>query len=122
MAAQKLTRGRFVQIIIMLSLLVTAFIWRTIDHSSMIDLNCTSDEECTFYVNNVRFHVNIEGDKIYVIGSESGWEIKEVSNAQIRKNDSKAWLFNSVDKLQPLTFKLEKKSENIQEQIRIRSR
>ncbi|UPQ86779.1 hypothetical protein [Vibrio sinaloensis] len=55
MAAEKLTRGRFVQIIIMLTLLVSAFFWRTIDHSSQQSASCFIEQECVFYVNESRF-------------------------------------------------------------------
>ena len=40
MAAEKLTPGRFAQIIIMLTLLVAAFTWRTLDYDKQDQLEC----------------------------------------------------------------------------------
>ncbi|MCK6265010.1 hypothetical protein KP803_17160 [Vibrio sp. ZSDE26] len=52
MAAQPLTKGRFVQIIIMLIVLIGAFTWRTINHSQALFVDCKYQETCVFNVKN----------------------------------------------------------------------
>ncbi|OEF05171.1 hypothetical protein A1QI_08945 [Vibrio genomosp. F10 str. 9ZB36] len=52
MAAQPLTKGRFVQIIITLSILVGVFTWRTITHSQIQLVDCNYQEQCLFDVKN----------------------------------------------------------------------
>ncbi|WP_105901534.1 hypothetical protein [Vibrio gangliei] len=48
MAAEKLTKARLVQIIIIFSVLVTAFTWRTIEHKqpSNSDNSCQINQHC----------------------------------------------------------------------------
>ena len=50
MAAEKLTRARFAQIIIMLTLLIAAFIWRTMTHNEHGNVECELKPSCTFNV------------------------------------------------------------------------
>lgn len=121
MAAQKLTRGRFAQIIIMLSILIAAFIWRTIDHDSTIDLTCEEDEKCTFYVNDTLFDVKVMGDTVHLSVGEKGWEVTDSANIKNHRSESQNWIFNPTDKFGSFSFKLEKKSESIKKQIRFRS-
>ena len=66
MAAEKLTRGRFVQIIIMLTLLISAFIWRTVVHTSQISVTCGGNEECVFFVNNSRFFAQVNNGELQI--------------------------------------------------------
>ena len=53
MAAEKLTKGRFIQILFLLAVLITAFVWRTVTYTNNQDENNTattcqlSAEKCT---------------------------------------------------------------------------
>lgn len=57
MAAQKLTKGRLVQIIIMLSLLIVAFTWRTINYKDEKNITCKLGETCEFQINETNLLV-----------------------------------------------------------------
>lgn len=46
MAAQKLTKGRLVQIIVMMLLLITAFTYRTITHNEANVMTCSPNDVC----------------------------------------------------------------------------
>ncbi len=54
MAAEKLTSARLIQIIIMMTLLVTAFVWRTLDYQDAEDQGVclSSDKQCDFPVSD----------------------------------------------------------------------
>lgn len=57
MAAQALTKGRFVQIIITLSILIGAFTWRTLTHSQAQFVDCKQQTTCSFIVKNTNVDV-----------------------------------------------------------------
>lgn len=59
MAAEKLTRGRLIQILVLMTVLITAFIWRTVTYSQLdqggeVALNAKkcllNDNVCTFNI------------------------------------------------------------------------
>lgn len=50
MAAQKLTKARLVQIIIMMSVLIAAFSYRTITHDVTNTVDCSVNEQCKLKV------------------------------------------------------------------------
>ena len=94
MAAQKLTRGRFAQIIIMLTILVAAFIWRTVEHESSINVLCSHVRGCTFYVNETPFKVRISTDKMAIETEHEGWMISvENEPLEVTKN-ANSWQLN----------------------------
>ncbi|MEL7422874.1 MAG: hypothetical protein AAFN81_07790 [Bacteroidota bacterium] len=104
MAAEKLTRGRFVQIIIMLTLLVGAFFWRTIDHSSQQSVSCFTEQECVFYVNESRFVGQFNRTRGH-IQTESSNVLVEVLSSQIKvtqKGDF--WTFSYPESLKEWHF------------------
>ncbi|MBA5763469.1 hypothetical protein H2O73_13985 [Vibrio sp. 404] len=73
MAAQKLTKGRFVQIIIMLTLLIVAFFWRTMTYNEVVRVNCVGQTECNFDVNGSQFTATINGKMLEIRTSEMNW-------------------------------------------------
>ncbi|MEF1292190.1 hypothetical protein, partial [Vibrio sp. M260118] len=91
MAAQKLTRGRFVQIIIMLTVLVVAFIWRTIEHDSVINVNCNTGERCAFFVNNSRFEVQVSTQNIQIKTDENDWVFVSKTGEIIPEIKNSTW-------------------------------
>lgn len=99
MAAEKLTRGRFVQIIIMLTLLISAFIWRTVVHTSQISVTCEETAECVFFVNNSRFFAQITSDELQIRTDAPEVTIKaQFSPSELtQKND--IWTFSYPESL-----------------------
>ncbi len=64
MPAQKLTRGRIVQICITLAVLVTAFTWRTIEHNNVKTVNCKVNQTCQFIYGSNEINFAIGADKL----------------------------------------------------------
>ena len=52
MAAQKLTKGRLVQIIVMLIILIAAFTWRTVTYDNNETVSCIVSKPCEFGIDN----------------------------------------------------------------------
>ncbi|MFW7522848.1 hypothetical protein ACODM8_01735 [Vibrio ostreicida] len=75
MAAVKLTKGRFAQIIIMLSLLITVFMWRTMSYKHPIHVVCEMKPTCTFIVNDSPITVTLKGTKLMVQKPSGNWHL-----------------------------------------------
>ncbi|MEH0740970.1 hypothetical protein H4F05_05530 [Vibrio cholerae] len=91
MAAQKLTRGRFAQIIIMLTLLLTAFFWRTITHTDAIEVVCELKPACTFVVENDRFTAKFEANEIIITKPNTKWLLKSLESPQTITESDTDW-------------------------------
>ncbi|NUW72480.1 hypothetical protein HOP38_08110 [Vibrio mediterranei] len=72
MPAQKLTKGRIVQIIIMMVVLIAAFTYRTISHKESSEVVCQSSQPCEvkFQDKNVRFLYQDSTNTLAVTKSE----------------------------------------------------
>lgn len=80
MAAEKLTTGRLVQILVVMTVLVTAFIWRTVDYSNTQEtLKCSVVAgSCSVSINGETVEIKVENqadnslimlvDSVYVPG------------------------------------------------------
>ncbi|MFM2589933.1 hypothetical protein [Vibrio sp. TBV020] len=89
MAAEKLTRGRFVQIIIMLTLLVTVFIWRTVTFTDQQIVECNLKPNCSFSVKNEQFNAQKIEDKVVLQKPSNNWIIEPRNSAiKIIENES----------------------------------
>ncbi|KJY82416.1 hypothetical protein TW81_13460 [Vibrio galatheae] len=75
MAAQKLTRGRFVQIIIMLTILIAAFIWRTVTFIGEQNIECELKPKCTFSVKSTQFSAFKSDSGITLSKPSDNWKI-----------------------------------------------
>ena len=76
MAAQKLTTGRLAQIILMLTILVVAFIWRTINFSNPEAISCFLQPNCSFTIDNARFSA-VKNDKgVSLSLPSSDWSVE----------------------------------------------
>ena len=75
MAAEKLTRARFAQIIIMLTLLIAAFIWRTMTHNEHENIECELKPSCTFNVKNSSISASLQGSKLVVERPSGNWQL-----------------------------------------------
>ncbi|GLT14040.1 hypothetical protein [Vibrio algivorus] len=62
MAAEKLTKARLVQILIIFSVLATAFTWRTFQHQPQkkTDTVCQIDQSCTIKVDDIELSILFE--------------------------------------------------------------
>lgn len=62
MAAEKLTKARLVQILIIFSVLATAFTWRTIQHQPQknTDIVCQVAQSCTIKVDDIELSITFE--------------------------------------------------------------
>lgn len=62
MAAEKLTKARLVQILIIFSVLATAFTWRTFQHQPQqnTDTTCQIDQTCTIKVDDIELSMLFE--------------------------------------------------------------
>ncbi|EGU47993.1 hypothetical protein VII00023_00485 [Vibrio ichthyoenteri ATCC 700023] len=77
MAAQKLTKGRFVQIITMLTVLISAFFWRTFTYEEPKKVTCKLQQSCAFYVNDAQFLAQFNLEVIKVVTPNDSWEIND---------------------------------------------
>ncbi|MEC6797389.1 hypothetical protein VXS03_10015 [Photobacterium sp. S4TG1] len=65
MAAQKLTRGRLIQIIVLMIILITAFVWRTVTYQPKVptqvqETTCNLNVgDCVFTINNKQATVTL---------------------------------------------------------------
>lgn len=74
MAAEKLTKGRLVQIIIMLLILVVAFTWRTLTHSDITFRECNTNA-CTFSFDSNHFSITEIDDGYLLSGNITNYEL-----------------------------------------------
>ncbi|CAK4067942.1 hypothetical protein [Vibrio sp. 16] len=122
MAAEKLTRGRFVQIIIMLTILIAAFIWRTVDHQKVINVACGIDEKCTFFVNDFRFYATLSKQNIKLETDENDWRVRLIDSDEILPRNGNIYLINLSPEIDEITFQLSLKNANIDRYVSIKSR
>ncbi|OBU29227.1 hypothetical protein C0Z01_09545 [Photobacterium kishitanii] len=57
MAAQKLTRGRLIQIIVLMIILITAFVWRTVTYQAQ-PITKVKAKVCSLNAGNCLFNIN----------------------------------------------------------------
>ncbi|MCG7516944.1 hypothetical protein [Vibrio sp. MMH1-50] len=75
MAAQKLTKARLAQILIMLSLLIGAFFWRTFTYETSKEVDCSQKQRCD---------VTIGVSKITINKTSKGFSIESPENRSIK--------------------------------------
>ncbi|UUM31888.1 hypothetical protein [Vibrio japonicus] len=92
MAAQKLTRGRFVQIIIMLTLLLAAFFWRTVNHDFAENISCRLGNECVFHIEKSQFIASLSEGSISIISEDDSWEIDALSSHSSIERNGHSWI------------------------------
>ncbi|TNZ67569.1 hypothetical protein CGK42_21070, partial [Vibrio parahaemolyticus] len=87
MPAQKLTKARLAQILIMLSLLVGAFFWRTFTHETSTSVECSQKERCD---------VTIGEDKITINRDSSGILIETTESTGLKIDLNQSGVFDSI--------------------------
>lgn len=90
MAAEKLNKQRVIQILIMLTLLLSAFFWRTIEHMQQQKI-CTPDEGCQLNFTNssldIEWDVKRQAYRFF-FGKGVGYAVTSVTEgASINKSD-----------------------------------
>lgn len=70
MAAEKLTKGRLAQILLMLVVLLTAFFWKTMKFESNQVIHCNLDSQCDFQIENHKVKIDQVGEGRIAIQSE----------------------------------------------------
>lgn len=113
MAAQKLTKARLVQILIMLSLLIGAFFWRTFTYETNREVDCSQKQRCD---------VTIGAEKIIINKTSKGFSIEssKTDSLKIDLNQTGDFIniddefrdidWNSISEKKTINFKL---NENI---------
>ncbi|MGR5206727.1 hypothetical protein [Vibrio sp. PNB23_22_7] len=71
MPAQKLTKARLAQILIMLSLLVGAFFWRTFTYEASSIVDCSQKQRCDVTIGPEKIIINKATDGFSLESSES---------------------------------------------------
>ena len=64
MPAQKLTKARFAQILIMLSVLIGVFFWRTFTHESVNNIDSLKKERCDVTIEEEKNSINHDSQEI----------------------------------------------------------
>ncbi|NNN43755.1 MULTISPECIES: hypothetical protein [Vibrio] len=98
MPSERLTKHRLVQITITLTILLVAFIWRTITHDDVVTLDCVIQPKCSLIVNEkVLTITRKENDEVgyslyYPI--EEPWTITPKEN--VIKQERNRWLVSEA--------------------------
>ncbi len=66
MPAQKLTKARLAQILIMLSVLAGAFLWRTFTHETPNSIDCSQKQRCDLTISGERITINRDSEGISI--------------------------------------------------------
>ena len=76
MAAEKLTKQRLIQIVFMLTILIIAFVWRTVTYTNETILDCKGEVVCSVTVSSHTLTISKIAMSTYEIdGIPSQWEI-----------------------------------------------
>lgn len=104
MAAQKLTKGRLVQIIIMLVILIAVFTWRTVTYVNDKTIDCIVSKPCQF---------GIEQHNVLISGYSKGYSIKTSETGKfiinydgsgtLEPNGVSHWLLQTNDETASIT-------------------
>jgi hypothetical protein len=79
MAAEKLTKGRLIQLLVTFAVLIAAFVWRTLDHPNLESkavVTCKASSACL---------INFEGDKYRLNIKDSSLRFELISDSTSNK-------------------------------------
>ncbi|WP_260258482.1 hypothetical protein [Vibrio intestinalis] len=93
MAAQKLTKARLIQILVMLSLLIIAFFWRTATYSQQHNVTCNLQQTCTFNVKGEQFSVVSKHGVIFVETPNTEWKVTSETKQLTLIQEESVWQF-----------------------------
>lgn len=89
MPAQKLTKVRLAQILIMLSILVGAFFWRTFTYETPDSIDCSQKERCD---------LTISGEKISINRNSMGISFETPKSSSLKIDPDQSGAFKDVRK------------------------
>ena len=104
MAAQKLTKGRLVQIIVMLSILLAAFTWRTVTYTNNETVNCILAEPCVITID--KYNVIVSSDSVgYLIETPESnkVDINYVGEGSLVAKSASSWLLKTDEPTSQIT-------------------
>ncbi|MGP8305014.1 hypothetical protein [Vibrio sp. YIC-376] len=90
MPAQKLTKARLAQILIMLSILVVAFFWRTFTHETPNTVDCSQKERCD---------LTISGEKISINRDSTGISFESPKSSSLKIDLDQSGEFKDVSEI-----------------------
>jgi len=104
MAAQKLTKGRLVQIVLMMVVLIAAFTWRTVTYDDHYSATCKLIDSCEINIDSHNILLSKHKDGFLIETSESTTFAFSVENAsEISSLDEQVWLVKT-NELDPVIF------------------
>ncbi|MEZ8823781.1 hypothetical protein AB6E04_05435 [Vibrio amylolyticus] len=105
MATQALTKGRLVQIVITLAILIGAFSWRTITHSEAQSVDCKQQTTCSFNVKNTNIEVVFSQDQLTLTVNDPNIDVYSTLEV-IDSNENQSTLgLSKSSRSQPQSFK-----------------
>ncbi|MDB1123892.1 hypothetical protein [Vibrio algarum] len=113
MAAEKLTKGRLAQILFMMTILISAFTWRSLTHSNN-DVLCHLEQDCTVKIEAMEITLYWQEEakafRITMMPNEDELTLELLnSDAKLYANEGD-WLFR-IESL-PARIKLSKSDQN----------
>lgn len=105
MAAQKLTKGRLVQIIGMLVILIAAFTWRTVTYDNNETVSCIISKPCEFGIDNHNVLISGDSSGYSIETSKTGkFIISYDENGILEENKASGWALKTTDKASSITI------------------
>ncbi|MEC7939086.1 MAG: hypothetical protein VX212_00520 [Pseudomonadota bacterium] len=103
MAAQKLTKGRLVQIIVMLVVLLAAFTWRTVTYDNET-ITCIVSKPCEFGIDNNNVSISGDSQGYSIKTSKTGkFIISYNGNGVLESKGASSWLLQTNDETSSIT-------------------
>ncbi|WP_394250902.1 hypothetical protein [Vibrio profundi] len=100
MAAQKLTKGRLVQIVLMMVVLIAAFTWRTVIYEEGYSASCKLIDSCEIKIDSHNILLSKHKGGFLIETSESAtFDISVENVSSVSSLNEKSWLVktNEVD-------------------------
>ncbi|MDK9735801.1 hypothetical protein KI655_00685 [Vibrio sp. D404a] len=104
MAAQKLTKDRLVQIIVMLSILLAAFTWRTVTYTDNETVDCILSNPCEITID--KYNVMVSSDNLgYLIETSESNKIAigYEGNGTLVAKSASSWLLTTDEQTSQIT-------------------
>ena len=111
MAAQKLTKGRLVQIFVMLVALIAAFTWRTVTYDQDETINCIVSKPCQITIDKHNVLISDNNLGYLIKTSKTGkFIISYDENGILEENKASSWALKTTDKASVITIKFPQQS------------
>ncbi|MEZ9425550.1 hypothetical protein [Vibrio lentus] len=112
MAAQKLTKGRLVQIIVMLVVLIAAFTWRTVTYDHSETINCIISKPCQMTIDKHNVLISDNNLGYLIETSKTGkFIISYDGKGILEKNEASNWVLKTTDKASSITITFPQQTE-----------